>query len=283
MSKRFCLVLVMTGAAAIVLQACSDRTITPPATVEDSPAVSECEPGQLCDPPVDPVAGCDQSCTDLGFECGEHCGVSCGSCAGAQQACVQGRCECMPACALSPCETADGCGGTCGPCATYESCTDCPLKLSVMEVEDYGGVLRTVTLRVDFSPAEGDALPGIADIRMNVSGPVELKSVGVSPVILDAEKELFVDPNTGKPFRELADGTTQILIFSSANTTKIPGGHWLYLKFKFAKDAAQSAEPAVFQLVEREQIFAPPDADSALWKAPLDGQVVVWSQVADDE
>jgi len=59
-------------------------------------------------------AGCTPSC--VGLECGpDGCGGTCGTCA--TGACVGGACTCTPDCVGRTCGD-DGCGGTCGTCTT---------------------------------------------------------------------------------------------------------------------------------------------------------------------
>ncbi len=250
-------------------------------------------------PDVAPAA-CVPVCE--GRQCGDNgCGGICGACGDGDQCSAAGmclspsqiidepepcegeQCGCVPICSAATCELADGCGGACGLCTSVESCPDCALRLSLVETQTHNDIVRSVTLAVDFNPGSDDPHPGIADIRLTVTGPGQLKSVGLSPTVLDAGKELFVDPNTGKPFRVLADGTHQVLIFSTANTQTIPGGRWLFLKFTYDKAFATSPEPSVIQLVDREQIFAPPDADAVLWGTSLETPVVIWPQAVTDE
>ena len=77
---------------------------------------------------------CINPCKDK--ECGpDGCGGSCGQCMGPQDSCIDGACECQPACESGQCGMSDGCGGTCGcmvnlndcvgdVCAPLESCED---------------------------------------------------------------------------------------------------------------------------------------------------------------
>jgi hypothetical protein len=93
-------------------------------------------------PPAGSGCFCEPDCT--GRVCGDDgCGGSCGSCSGAQQLCVDGACACahdacgstccaegercangaccMPDCADRQCGD-DGCGGSCGDCASPLAC-----------------------------------------------------------------------------------------------------------------------------------------------------------------
>jgi hypothetical protein len=79
----------------------------------DGHCIDKCEyipeDKSLC--PLD--CDCQPDCA--GKECGpDGCGGSCGTCAGLQDACVEGQCVCQP----------DGCGGGCGLCDDGDLCTD---------------------------------------------------------------------------------------------------------------------------------------------------------------
>ena len=231
---------------------------------------------------------CTETCHESGFECGEACGQSCGECTQPQTTCEEGTCVCAPACTVEFCELEDGCGGNCGQCNSLENCSECALQLIVVDqlVED--GRVVEMTLAVDFIPAEGKPLPTMADVRFVVSGPAELQQVGIAPAIMDAEKELFVDPITGRPFRVLEGGIHQVLIMSTANTNVIEPGRWLVFKFRVGPTGPDSAsnwasQPVVMALVEREEILAPPPADMALWAGGYSDAVVVWAQAVAEE
>jgi hypothetical protein len=80
-----------------------------------------CKPGLHCIHAEIPFcSACAPDC--VGRVCGgDGCGGSCGTCAGPQDACVQGACVCQPACEGRSCG-ADGCGGFCGVCAAGSAC-----------------------------------------------------------------------------------------------------------------------------------------------------------------
>ncbi len=107
--------------------------------------------------------------------------------------------QCIPVCAVAQCAQDDGCGAACGPCPAVQSCEDCRLKLSVVETLETppgSGVVREVVVALDYQPSEFDPNPALADLRFAVTGG-ELVSVALSPTVLDAGKELHVDPETG--------------------------------------------------------------------------------------
>ena len=241
-----------------------------------------CDPFGLCVEPPDEPQGCTQTCEEAGLECGEVCGVSCGTCTGAQTTCVDGRCACLPACSVAACEQADGCGASCGPCPTAESCTDCVLKLSIVDHVIEDGLVSEITVALDFQPGADQPLPTMADLRLLVSGPAQLTAVGVATAVLDADKELLSDPNTGKPFRVLEGGVHQILVYSIADATPIQAGRWLLLRFRLGPESKRPAadwarEPTTIRLVQREETFAPGPSDTVLWSGGFTAPIVVWA------
>lgn len=230
--------------------------------------------------------GCTETCDSLGYECGEVCGVACGTCTGDQDACLDGKCVCQPACSLATCAQADLCGGECGPCTSLENCTDCALKLQVVEVVDSEGWNTEMTLALDYNPPADKPLPTMIDLWFKVDGPAELKTVGLGPALVAADKSLLADPNTGKPFLVMKDNTHQVVVFSTANTSPIGAGRLLLLRFKLGpKSSGESAtwasRPVTVSLVEREELFAPPPADAVLWGGGYGAPVVVWAQASE--
>ncbi|MBM4320269.1 MAG: hypothetical protein FJ125_09970 [Deltaproteobacteria bacterium] len=229
-------------------------------------------------------AGCSATCESLGFECGEVCGRPCGSTPGPQLECVEGRWRCLPACSEASCEQPDGCGSTCGLCPAAESCSDCVLRLSAIQTGpdgrrggEVGTSAREVPLAVDFAPGPGHPLPAIADLRVRISGPARLVRVGLGTPITEAGKRLVVDPETGRPYQVLPGGVHQLLLLSTDSARPIPGGRWLFLDIRIEP----ATEPAVIELVKREETFAPPAADEVLWGADLGRPVVIWPQEPD--
>jgi hypothetical protein len=236
-----------------------------------------CKVDGLCATPTGPDA-CAQSCSELGYECGDHCGASCGTCP-TGETCVNHACECAPKCSAATCGQDNGCGGTCGPCAAAVTCSDCALRLEVVSMErDTQNLIRTVTVALDFSPPVGSPLPAMADLRFALSGPAELVEVALGESLIAAEKGFFNDPETGRPYRLLGDGTLQLLVMSTANTRPISGGRWLFLTFRLMPRAPDAAGyvPLTLSLVERPEILAPAAADAVLWGGAYGTPIVVW-------
>ncbi len=188
---------------------------------------------------------------------------------------------CQPDCEGKTCTEADGCGGTCGPCARAVSCEDCPLQLRLVDRKDEEGGLREITLALDLVADQGGALPAIADLRLSVEGPARLRRIGLGEPLLDGAKEPVIDPATGRPFRLLDDGSTQVVLLSTSNTRRIAPGRWLYLRFDAGDSSGPATEPILVRLLRREQTFAPQPADALLWGSRLDQPVVVRPEAYD--
>ena len=218
---------------------------------------------------------CSQGCADLGWQCGEHCGEDCGTCSGPQEGCVDGSCVCQPACAGKSCVDPDGCGGTCGPCPRDVSCTDCALRLSVVEREESDGLLRSVTLAVDYEPEPGTPMPAIVALRLKIDGPARLDRVGLGEVALEAGKKLVVDPRSGRPYRVHDDGVVELMVLSPGSTRRIEAGRWIFLKLTISGDGAAASGPVLVRLLPTGEVFAPPAADEALFGVELDSPVVI--------
>jgi hypothetical protein len=159
------------------------------------------------------------------------------------------------------------------------SCTDCPLVLQVVDREVVDGRTRAVTLAVDFQPSAQQELPTVADLRLQVQGPAVLERVGLGQAMMEANKELVRSPSTGRPYQELSQDVFQFLVLSQRNTHTIPAGRWLFVRFLLGDTANEG--PATFSLLKREQVLAPPSADSQLWTAQYDRPVVIWPEVQD--
>jgi len=221
---------------------------------------------------------CEASCDDLEYACGEHCGVACGTCADDER-CVDHACVCAPSCTVATCGQDDGCGGTCAECPRDVSCADCPLTLSAVDREVVDDAVRTVTVALDFAPSAQSPLPGMADLRLLVDGDATLTQVATGQALIASDKTLAADPQTGKPYRVMSDGTLQLLVLSTTNDEPIPAGRWLFLTFRLGDAYGPADPPVAFRLglVEREAIFAPPPADAALWGSHFGTPLVVWS------
>lgn len=71
--------------------------------------------------PGNPTPSCTPRCS--GKVCGpDGCGGSCGSCASGTACDGSGRCVCVPRCEGKVCGS-DGCGGTCGSCPANATCS----------------------------------------------------------------------------------------------------------------------------------------------------------------
>lgn len=267
-------------AGPVCVPACEDRECGPDGC---GGSCGGCASGRICSADavcVPDPQDCDQTCASLGMVCGQHCGEDCGACPTGEH-CVVGACECAPHCPVSACGAEDGCGGVCPACPQDVSCEGCPLMLSVVERERVDDQLVSVTLALDFLPPAEDApLPGMADLRLRVEGEARLAGVALGEALMQADKQLFVDAVSGKPYRRLADGTLQLLALSTKNSARVGAGRWLFLRFVVPTGEGAAPAPFAVALVKREQILAPPEADQLLWGTALDGPVVIWPEVA---
>ena len=159
------------------------------------------------------------------------------------------------------------------------ACGDHELALSLT---GHAPVIQSLTLAVDFTPTGSMPAPALADLRLAVEGGVRLERIGITPDLLDAGKTLLRHPYTGKRYQLDRNGVHRFVLISSTGKreTKIPTGRWLLLRFAFDEPQAGSTAPAVFSLVQREDVFAPAAADLALQSEGYSGRVVVWREVA---
>ena len=235
----------------------------------------DCAAGQTCTSDGQCAVDCGLHCAEAGLECGEHCGQDCGGCAAGTH-CDSGQCLCTPQCAGKTCADDDGCGGTCEPCPRDVSCPECSLQLRLLErVADASGRTVEVVLAIEYAPAEGDPLPTLADLRLRLDGPAELRQVGIGAPLLEADKRLLADPSTGRPYRLTEDGAIRLLVMSSTSSAPIGAGRWVLLRVAFDTSGPVD-QPLVARLVPREETLAPRVADESLWSQPLDRAVVVW-------
>ena len=216
---------------------------------------------------------CAPSCGALGARCGEACGERCGTCPG-DTVCSGHACVCAPTCAEINCDESDGCGGVCPACPLDISCPECTLRLAVIDEGRAGGARVGVTLAIEFAPAAGDAHPSLADLHLEWSGPVRVTDARAGAAALAAGKALASDPDSGRPYLERREGLVQLVLLSTASDRTIGPGRLAELDFVWR--GGEIPSPIVVNLVRREQVFAPPAADGALWPQPYEQGVAIW-------
>lgn len=238
-----------------------------------------CTNGQVCQGEQCVNAeSCDMTCESENAQCGMVCGTSCGTCA-AQHDCEQGQCICQPDCRNKTCGADNGCGGICEPCPRTQNCDSCVLQLKLIAEEATQGRVHTVRVELQVQLEEGAPKPQMADLRLQVKGPAVLGRVGLSDALINAQKSLVPDAQTGLPYRRspAAEGEQGDLyaftILSTQNRQEIAGGSWLVFEFQIGDTRAQ---PVEISLVKREQIFAPIQADSLLWGDEFNQSLVIW-------
>lgn len=144
------------------------------------------------------------------------------------------------------------------------------MKLFLLDQTVVEGRVTGVVLALDYTPSSEEPRPRMADIRLLANLPVSLSQVVPGPALINADKDLFIDPDTGNPWRQRDDGALQFLVYSVANTHALASGRLLTLTF-----VLDSVQPVSFGLVRRNQTFAPPEADNALQATTYDMPVMV--------
>lgn len=206
-----------------------------------------CAQGTVCNAATECVSPghCKDTCSSQKLSCGEICGTTCGTCAAAES-CVQG--SCIPA----------------------VSCADCPLSLRLVGKKLVQGKLSEVTLAVEFSPAETEARPRMADFRIRSSRPAVVRAARGGPALANARKDLVLFEPWAEPWRRRADGAYQFLAYEATNTELVADGRVVELTLSLDEWG-----PVKFSLQRREQTFAPSEADLALQSSPYDSEVIV--------
>jgi hypothetical protein len=192
-----------------------------------------CNAEQDCVPRVD----CVDDCEAANYVCGTICGVDCGTC-GQDETCVFGKCKSVRS----------------------------SLAMQLENVQTNAG-RRNARLVIEFEPLEDQPLPRMADLRIMLEGgsDLQMEAVSVGPALETADKNLFTDAQTNKPWQLLPEGAVQLLVYSSENVSEIGAGRWLTLEVSF-----RSSGDARLFLVRHEGLFAPSSADSAVQESAYD-------------
>lgn len=219
-----------------------------------------------------------------GTSCFDGCGGIC-ECLGSDLCNSEGTCvlkgQCVDTCSSTQRECSSVCGeicGTCGAdescldyqCTRAESCADCPLKLVLVDSKTSGSKLTSVTIGLDYFPRENDPKPTLADFRLFTDSSAELVDIRTGSGLEDAEKVLFVDPNTDKPYRKRNDGSYQMLVQSQGSVKEFAAGRLLTMTFQ-----TDVLGPVTFSLAKRTQTFAPLSADAPLQATDYQNSLVV--------
>ncbi len=274
---RRSLIMFVTIVGLLAVTACGEDD-RPVESVTDCGA---CADGEVCGAdgkcaPFDPT--CLDTCDSLGAACGDVCGQTCGACIEGAM-CREGACVCQPTCLEKTCGAPDGCGGTCDPCPADENCPDCILRAHVIKRTYDGGRLDRVTIAVDYNPAEGAELPGIADLRFDLSGPAKVVRTGIAKRLHERGKTLHRDGLTGEAWTMLGEEKLQLLLLSQTGKEKLDAGRLALVELQVGSEEEPALVPVVISLIEREQIFAPKAADEALWTSSIGDPISVWPEV----
>lgn len=128
--------------------------------------------------------------------------------------------------------------------------------------------LGRVDLAIEFYPSEFEPRPRIMDFRLVANAQIFLIEATAGAALNAAEKSLWLNADTGQPWRRLQDGSYQLLVLSN-NDQRIGEGRLLELHLSLSE-----ARPVAFALVKRADTFAPADADLVLQSTSYDGSVV---------
>lgn len=209
-----------------------------------------CNADHLC---VDPSA-CQDTCAAAGWECGVLCGQPCGNASGG---CVDASAACFwNGCYVPP---------------VASSCATCSLKLTVLsKTVSASGNITEVKLAVDYDPEATEPKPRMIDLRLYSNKPVTLTQAVEGQALVEASKNFYTDPITNRPWKARADRSFQLLLLSLTNTNVIGPGRIAELTFTL-----DDPGPVPFRILPGGQVFAPPDADTALHSTSFADAVVV--------
>jgi hypothetical protein len=243
-----------------------------------------CASGEVCSEagacvPAD--SECAKTCEEAGLQCGDHCGVDCGSCE-AGSLCDAGQCSCQPSCVGASCGEPNGCGGSCEPCPVDQNCTDCLLRIHVVDRQFTDGRLSDVTVAVDYNPPAEAILPGIADLRLRIEGPATVARVGLAQRLVDRGKNLRVDGLTGRAWSTTSDGAVQLLVLSPNAGGTIDAGRLAVVRLTVGTPQVPAQMPVIISIVERTQTFAPKTADQVLWSGGYGTPISVWPEAPNE-
>ncbi len=210
----------------------------------------ECPESLECDDAKQCVIAeeCLEDCSSAGRLCGRVCDNECGECA-VDENCVAGGCE------------------------EVVSCPECPLVMSLVEKKVQGENITEVVLAVDYLPGPYEPRPRLLDLHLRTAPAVELSELVEGPALTDAGKNLGLDPYSGKPWMRVSDDYYRFVALSMSNTNTLVDGRLVTLTFN-----VNLPGPVKLELLKREQIFAPADADGALQATPYHTPVVIMAR-----
>ncbi len=196
-------------------------------------------------------APCNDTCADLGYSCGEVCGEVCGTCTNGGL-CITGSCYSE---------------------AVDVSCDTCSLQVVLLNKTVSDGQITAVDIAIDYQPSETEPNPRIMDLHFKADPNAQPTNATEGAALTAANKALSADSSTGNKWLPSTEGNMRFLAFSASNTNEIQTGR--LVEISFAVNPGQ--EGLVFSIVKREETFAPPDADAALYGQSYDAAIVVVS------
>jgi hypothetical protein len=206
-----------------------------------------CPDSALCDAEERCVSPdrCADTCASVGAACGVVCGEPCGEC-GLRQACVAGA------------------------CVEAVSCSQCALSLGLADLSAAERARGHIALAIDHWPVPDDPAARAMDLRVVADADVELIGAVGGDALRLSNKDLYVDPETGSPFRRREDGSWQVFVYRRDSAEPIAAGRIATLTF-----AVEQGGPLTFKLQRRQQTFAPLLADAVLQATPYDQTLTV--------
>lgn len=195
--------------------------------------------------PTDPGGECTDTCESAGAVCGSVCGEECGGCS-EELAC------------------------SVGSCVEATNCSSCELTLSHVLEPGLIHSHKEAVIAIDFTPAEGAALPRMAEFRLQLDGPATLLEARSGESLSTAGKDLYRDAFTGNAFKQAADGAYRLLAYGAASAKEIGAGRIAELRLQVT-----GSGPVSVHLQRREQTFAPATADAQLQASSYDQPLVV--------
>jgi len=127
-------------------------------------------------------------------------------------------------------------------------------------------------LEIVYAPTELEPHPLMVDLRIKASSNATFINVLEGEALIASNKSVSTDPKTGNPWFELDENVFRIVIFSSSNLDTIGDG--VLLKIQLVASVNET-DYATLNIIRRDDIFAPPSADSALQISNYDQPIVI--------
>ena len=239
------------GATTAMMDA--GETSPPVSDAGHSPANPAQDAGQEMTPTLADGGSSSTDCIDTcelrNWVCGVVCDTSCGTC-GSTETCAAGGCYSEN---------------------ILNACPQCSLQLVVTDQTITNGLVTAVTLAVDYEPTATEPTPRMIDLYLTADETAQPLVATEGAALITAGKSLTTDSATGNAWLSTPSGDLRFFAFSAGNTNHIEAGRLFEISFLVSPGQAGLA----FALVKREENFAPPEADAALYGQSYDAPVVI--------